>query len=136
LAHEMNSILAIIREEAGWIEDILGRKDMHNLANYGELTRSLTEIIRQTLCCKEIVQGLRSYPSADKVPRQTRHDLNNPLAVIREEAGWMQDLLGKNDIIKNADNDELTNSLSEIKRQAIRCKETTQCIGRGSGDPE
>ncbi len=134
LAHEMNSILAIIREEAGWIEDILGRKDMQKLANHGELSRSLSELIRQTHRCKEIVAELRTYPSADKVPRQIRHDLNNPIAVIGEEAGWMEDLLGKEDSKKIADHDELTNSLSEIKRQAGRCRETAQYIGTAPGE--
>jgi len=54
------------------------------------------------------------------------HEINNPLAVIGQEAGWMQDILKRDSMkIPNKDVDELRDSLREIAQQTGRCKEIT-----------
>ncbi|MDY0225381.1 MAG: ATP-binding protein [Desulfomicrobium apsheronum] len=53
------------------------------------------------------------------------HEVNNPLAIIGEEAGWMQDVL-KNDALKDAPGtNDLRESLRQIAMQIGRCREIT-----------
>ena len=53
------------------------------------------------------------------------HEINNPLAVIGEEAGWIQDLLKRDSLKDLKELDEFKDSLREIGQQAGRCKEIT-----------
>jgi two-component system NtrC family sensor kinase len=53
------------------------------------------------------------------------HEVNNPLAIIGEEAGWMQDVL-KNDALQDAPGtNDLRESLRQITMQIGRCREIT-----------
>jgi two-component system, NtrC family, sensor kinase len=52
------------------------------------------------------------------------HEINNPVAIMVEEAGWIQDLLDEG--IEKADNlQEFQRALAQIGTQGIRCKEIT-----------
>ncbi len=53
------------------------------------------------------------------------HEINNPLAVIDVEAGWIQDILKREKFKEMADLDEFKDSLREITTQVSRCKEIT-----------
>ncbi|RQD60255.1 MAG: sensor histidine kinase [Desulfonatronovibrio sp. MSAO_Bac4] len=53
------------------------------------------------------------------------HEINNPLAVIGEEAGWLQDLLKKEDARNFKYGDDFRDSLNAIVDQVRRCKEVT-----------
>jgi two-component system NtrC family sensor kinase len=53
------------------------------------------------------------------------HEINNPLAVIDVEAGWIQDILKREKFKEMADLDEFKDSLREITAQVSRCKEIT-----------
>ncbi len=53
------------------------------------------------------------------------HDLNNPLAIINEEAGWLLDLLGRSTLDQESTRHEFTGSLSEIAGQVRRSSEIT-----------
>ncbi len=54
------------------------------------------------------------------------HEINNPVAIIVEEAGWMDDLLDEEDLGQSQNLDEFKASLNQIKTQAQRCKEINQ----------
>ncbi len=52
------------------------------------------------------------------------HEINNPVAIMVEEAGWIEDLLA--DGMKGEDDPkELTRALEQIRIQGLRCKEIT-----------
>lgn len=52
------------------------------------------------------------------------HEINNPVAIMVEEAGWIQDLLEEG--IDQGDNlEEFTRALKQIGTQGRRCKEIT-----------
>ncbi len=53
------------------------------------------------------------------------HEVNNPLAIIGEEAGWMQDLLKRETLAQFPEMQEFQDSLREIVAQAGRCREIT-----------
>jgi two-component system NtrC family sensor kinase len=53
------------------------------------------------------------------------HEINNPVAIMLEEAGWIEDLLGEEDLTGSANEKEFYRALSQIKTQGRRCKEIT-----------
>ncbi len=54
------------------------------------------------------------------------HEINNPVAIMVEEAGWMGDLLEDEDSCKDENIAEFKRSIEQIKSQGKRCKEITQ----------
>ncbi|MCJ7773639.1 MAG: ATP-binding protein, partial [Desulfobacterales bacterium] len=53
------------------------------------------------------------------------HEINNPVAIMVEEAGWIQDLLEEEDFSKGKNLQEFERSLNQIRSQGRRCKEIT-----------
>ncbi|MFA4915305.1 MAG: ATP-binding protein [Syntrophales bacterium] len=56
------------------------------------------------------------------------HEINNPVAIMVEEAGWLEDLLGDGEIQQSevTENiEEFKRALQQIKNQGIRCKGIT-----------
>ncbi|RJP80802.1 MAG: sensor histidine kinase [Desulfobacteraceae bacterium] len=53
------------------------------------------------------------------------HEINNPVAIMVEEAGWIQDLLEEEEFKKSENLDELNRALKQIGNQGRRCKEIT-----------
>lgn len=53
------------------------------------------------------------------------HEINNPVAVMAEEAGWMQDLLEEEDVRESKNLEEFKQSIQQIRAQGTRCKEIT-----------
>jgi two-component system, NtrC family, sensor kinase len=52
------------------------------------------------------------------------HEINNPVAIMVEEAGWIQDLMGEG--VDNQDNlAEFKRALQQIQTQGRRCKDIT-----------
>jgi len=61
IAHEINNPVAIMVEEAGWIEDLLEEEDLKECENLNEFTRALRQINTQGKRCKEITHKLLSF---------------------------------------------------------------------------
>ena len=61
IAHEVNNPVAIMVEEAGWIEDLLADDDLGNAENIDEFKRALTQIKAQGTRCKQITHKLLSF---------------------------------------------------------------------------
>jgi len=53
------------------------------------------------------------------------HEINNPLAIIGEGTGWLQDLLKRESMAGFAEHDEFKESLAVIATQVGRCREIT-----------
>ncbi len=51
------------------------------------------------------------------------HEINNPVAIMVEEAGWIEDLLEEEEFRKNKHMDEMKRALKQIKTQGMRCRE-------------
>ncbi|WP_147822381.1 sensor histidine kinase [Salidesulfovibrio onnuriiensis] len=52
------------------------------------------------------------------------HEINNPVAIMVEEAGWVQDLLAEG-LDKEGNMDETKRALVQIRTQGSRCREIT-----------
>jgi two-component system NtrC family sensor kinase len=61
IAHEINNPVAIMAEEAGWIEDLLHEEEFKNSPNIEEFKRALHQIRTQGKRCKEITRKLLSF---------------------------------------------------------------------------
>jgi len=61
VAHEINNPVAIMVEEAGWIEDLLEEEDLRESENLSEFLRALNQIHIQGKRCKEITHKLLSF---------------------------------------------------------------------------
>lgn len=61
IAHEINNPVAIMVEEAGWIEDLLEEEDFQEGENLSEFRRALDQIRAQGKRCKEITYKLLSF---------------------------------------------------------------------------
>lgn len=53
------------------------------------------------------------------------HEINNPVAIMVNEAGWIEDMLEEGDFDACKNLDELKTSLSQINTQGKRCKDIT-----------
>ncbi len=58
------------------------------------------------------------------------HEINNPVAIMSEEAGWMQDLLSDPSFDTREGLGELERALDQIRIQGRRCKEITHKLLR------
>lgn len=61
IAHEINNPVAIMVEEAGWIEDLLDDEDLKQAKSFEEFKRALQQIRTQGKRCKQITQKLLSF---------------------------------------------------------------------------
>jgi two-component system NtrC family sensor kinase len=53
------------------------------------------------------------------------HEINNPVAIMVEEAGWIEDLLEEEEFKEGKNLDEFKRALNQIRTQGRRCKEIT-----------
>ena len=53
------------------------------------------------------------------------HEINNPVAIMVEEAGWIEDLLEEEDFKEGENLDEFQRALKQIRVQGHRCKDIT-----------
>ena len=53
------------------------------------------------------------------------HEINNPVAIMVEEAGWIQDLLDEEDFRQSENLEEFRRAVAQIKTQGARCKDIT-----------
>jgi len=61
IAHEINNPVAIMVEEAGWVEDLLEEEDFKEGKNLQEFRRALDQIRVQGRRCKDITHKLLSF---------------------------------------------------------------------------
>ncbi|MBF0476816.1 MAG: GHKL domain-containing protein, partial [Deltaproteobacteria bacterium] len=53
------------------------------------------------------------------------HEINNPVAIMVEEAGWIQDMLEADEFKQSEDYAEMQRAVNQIRTQGGRCKEIT-----------
>ncbi len=53
------------------------------------------------------------------------HEINNPVAIMVQEAGWIDDLLGEGEPCTGESLEEIMRAVTQIRTQGDRCKEIT-----------
>ena len=79
IAHEINNPVAIMVEEAGWIQDLLAEDDPTTPDNLSEIERATAQIKTQGGRCKEITHKLLSFARKTD-PTEKQLDLNEMIA--------------------------------------------------------
>ncbi len=73
---------------------------------------------------KQIIETGR-LASIGELAAGIAHEINNPVAIMVEEAGWIKDLLEEEEFRESENLDEFERALNQIKTQGRRCKEIT-----------
>lgn len=68
----------------------------------------------------------RKLASIGELAAGVAHEINNPVAIMLEHAGWMADLLEDEDCRESRNREEFDHSLKQIRVQGVRCKEITK----------
>ncbi|MFP5237619.1 MAG: ATP-binding protein [Acidobacteriota bacterium] len=74
----------------------------------------------------EQVTEARKLASIGELAAGVAHEINNPVAIMVEHAGWMEDLLAEEDLRACKSHEEFRHSLQQICLQGARCKDITR----------
>jgi PAS domain S-box-containing protein len=94
------------------------------------------KLLEEKTRLEEQLQRSRKLAALGELSAGVAHEINNPLAVITEEAGWLQDLLKRPEGNDRPFRADFRDSLQEIVRQAGRCKEVTYNLLRLGRSPD
>jgi two-component system NtrC family sensor kinase len=86
------------------------------------LVQQLRAIVRQRDAFYQEFARLSKLASLGEAACSIAHDLNNPLAIMNEEAGWLQDLLASTDTDAQIIRHEVTSSVEQLQIQIGRCR--------------
>ncbi len=73
----------------------------------------------------EQVTEAQKLASIGELAAGVAHEINNPVAIMIEHAGWMEDLLAEEELRESQNLSEFKRSLKQIGLQGNRCKEIT-----------
>jgi len=91
IAHEINNPVAIMVEEAGWIQDLLEEEDVRNSKNLEEIEQAVRQIRAQGSRCKEITHKLLSFArktDSRKQPIQLNHLLTDIVGLYEQRSKY------------------------------------------------
>ena len=80
---------------------------------------------REKLMMNEQVVETGKLASVGELAAGIAHEINNPVAIMIEEAGWIEDILEDEEFQKSENLDEFIRALEQIRTQGRRCKEIT-----------
>jgi two-component system NtrC family sensor kinase len=80
--------------------------------------------IEKQMMSKKVVEAGK-LASVGELAAGIAHEINNPVAIMVEEAGWMGDLMEEMMFDESERQAEFENSIEQIRTQGKRCKEIT-----------
>lgn len=98
--------------------------------------RRIDELEKERVALNEHLAEAGKLSALGEMAAGIAHEINNPVAIMMEEAGWVDDLLA--DMPKDGNTEEIGTSISKIRTQGARCKTITHKLlgfARKSDDP-
>jgi len=92
---------------------------------FHKLIDQLTEVDREKEIMDRQIVETGKLASVGRLAAGTAHEINNPVAIMVQEAGWVEDLLKKEEFQKGKNLQEIHRALEQINIQGKRCKEIT-----------
>lgn len=121
------AMVLALTERALWAVGTLGVAALSYLITRHLVRRLVKAHEQQCLLDDKLVQS-QKLASIGELSAGIGHEINNPLAIISQEAEWVQHLLKNCETKVPGEIKDLTDSVREISRQVDRCREITQSL--------
>ena len=89
------------------------------------IVKRIAKADEEKLMMNEKVVEAGKLASVGELAAGVAHEINNPVAIMVEEAGWMGDLLEDEEFQSSENLPELQRAVNQIQTQGKRCKEIT-----------
>ncbi len=89
------------------------------------MMQQLIRVDREKAVSEDMVIQSSKMAALGKMAAGIAHEINNPLAVIGEKAGWIKDLLAEEDLAKNENFKEFEDAVKRIEHHVERAKKVT-----------